>query len=159
MLNLDLTRFERESIARLREEEAYYKGVSKTIAFLIPRRPLYLRAASGSYGFSSYYDPITPTRYSYAEPTSRSTYTSRSLTTLRRRVKELLATLPSVRRIPTSRDKEDPTLMSGGASGPVTPTLNASSPYVRPSPTNDVKARRRADRAIEEDRLIALERN
>jgi hypothetical protein len=59
MLNLDLTRFERESIARLREEEAYYKGVSKTIAFLIPRRPLYTRAASGSYGFSSRYEPST----------------------------------------------------------------------------------------------------
>ncbi|THW98354.1 hypothetical protein D6D13_10642 [Aureobasidium pullulans] len=36
MSNLDLTRFKRESVAPLREEEARYKGVSKTIAFLIP---------------------------------------------------------------------------------------------------------------------------
>jgi hypothetical protein len=49
--------------------------------------------------------------------------------------------------------------MSGGAGGPVNPTLNASSPYVRPSPTNDLDARRRADRATEEDRLATLERN
>ncbi|THW31201.1 hypothetical protein D6D21_10755 [Aureobasidium pullulans] len=77
ILNSDLTRFERESIARLREEEARYKG----------------------------------------------------LTTLRRYVKELSAALPSVRRAPTSRNKEDPTLMSGGASSPVNPASNASSPY------------------------------
>jgi hypothetical protein len=59
MLNLDLPRFERESVARLREEEARYKGVSKIIAFLIPRRPLYTRAASGIYGSGSYYEPST----------------------------------------------------------------------------------------------------
>ncbi|TIA28076.1 hypothetical protein D6C78_10916 [Aureobasidium pullulans] len=165
MLNLDLTRFERESVARLREEEARYKGVSKTIAFLIPRRPLYTRAASGIYGSSSRYEPGTlrnpfPSPRSYrAEPTSRSTRTSYSLTTLRRRVEELSATLPSVRRIPTFRNKEDPTLMSRGASGLVNPTSNARSPYVRPGPTNNLNARRRADRATEEDRLAALERN
>ncbi|THV79020.1 hypothetical protein D6D26_10490 [Aureobasidium pullulans] len=49
--------------------------------------------------------------------------------------------------------------MSRGASGLVNPTLNASLPYVRPGPTNDLNARRRADRAIEEDRLATLERN
>ncbi|THX19277.1 hypothetical protein D6D11_10771, partial [Aureobasidium pullulans] len=74
-------------------------------------------------------DLVTPTYRSRAEPTSRSTYTSRSLTTLRRRVKELSATLPSVRRIPSSRNKEDPTLMSRGTSRLVNPTSNASSPY------------------------------
>ncbi|CAD0038488.1 unnamed protein product, partial [Aureobasidium pullulans] len=167
MLNSDLTRFERESIARLREEEARYKGVSKTIAFLTPRRPLYTRSASGAYGSSSYYEPGTlpppplrgsriylyfaryPTKrrpysiyrayapYTRAKPTSRSTRTSYSLAILRRRIKELSATSPSVRRIPTFRDKEDPTLMSGGTGRLVNPTLNASSPYVRPSPTND----------------------
>ncbi|CAD0042278.1 unnamed protein product, partial [Aureobasidium pullulans] len=165
MLNLDLIRFERESVARLREEKARYKGVSKTIAFLIPRRPTYTRSASGAYGFSSRYKPSTlrnpfpsPRSY-YAEPTSRSTRTSRSLTALRCRVKELSAALPSVRRIPTSRDKEDSTLMSRGASGLVNPTLNASLPYVRPGPTNDLNTRRRADRATEEDRLATLERN
>jgi hypothetical protein len=49
--------------------------------------------------------------------------------------------------------------MSRGTSGLVNPTSNASLPYVRPSPTNDLNARRRADRAIEEDRLTTLERN
>ncbi|THW17560.1 hypothetical protein D6D24_03840 [Aureobasidium pullulans] len=190
MLNLDLTRFERESIARLRKEEARYKGVSKIIAFLIPYRPLYLCSASGTHGSGSYYKPstlrnpfpsprsyssstsrrrrakrsllpfkdlVTPTRRSYAKPTSSSTRTSRSLTTLRRRVKELLATLPSVRRVPTSYNKEDPTLISGGASSPVNPTSNASSLYVCPSPTNDPDTRRRADRVTEEDRRTTLE--
>ncbi|TIA44729.1 hypothetical protein D6C77_10792 [Aureobasidium pullulans] len=113
MLNLDLTRFERESVARLREEEARYKGVIAT----------------------------SP------------------LTTLRRRVKELSANSPSVRYIPTSCNKEDPTLMSRGAGGLVNPTSNASSPYVRPSPTNDLDTRRRADRATEKDYLATLERN
>ncbi|TIA04309.1 hypothetical protein D6C81_10620 [Aureobasidium pullulans] len=190
MLNLDLTRFKRESIARLRKEEARYKGVSKIIAFLTPRRPLYLRSASGTYDSGSRYKPstlrnpfpspgsyssstsrcrraersllpfedlITPTRRSYTEPTSSSTRTSRSLTTLRRRVKELSATSPSVRRAPISRDKEDPTLMSGGTSSLVNPASNASSLYVRPSPTNDPDARRRADRVTEEDRRTTLE--
>ncbi|THZ11931.1 hypothetical protein D6C90_10446, partial [Aureobasidium pullulans] len=109
ILNSDLTRFKRESVARLRKEEARYKGVSKIITFLIPRRPLYTRAASGIYGSGSRYEPST--------------------LLLRRYVKELSATLPSVRRIPTSYNKEDPTLMSRGTSGPVNPTLNASSPY------------------------------
>ncbi|THX19095.1 hypothetical protein D6D12_10771 [Aureobasidium pullulans] len=104
-------------------------------------------------------DLVTLTRRSRAEPTSRSTRTSRSLTALRRRVKELSATLPSVRYIPTFRNKEDPTLMSEGAGGPVNPTSNAGLPYVRPSPTNNLNARRRADYAAEEDRLTTLERN
>ncbi|THW81415.1 hypothetical protein D6D15_10620 [Aureobasidium pullulans] len=54
-----------------------------------------------------------------------------SLTALRYRVKELSATSPSVRYIPTSYNKEDPTLMSRGAGGLVNLTLNASSPYTR----------------------------
>ncbi|KEQ78306.1 hypothetical protein M438DRAFT_340813 [Aureobasidium pullulans EXF-150] len=134
MLNLDLTRFERESVARLREEEARYKGVSKTITFLISRRPLYTRAASGTYSSSSRYEPST-LRNPFPSPGSY------------------------VRRIPTSRNKEDPTLMSRGASGLVNPTSNARLPYVRPGPTNDLDARRRADRATEKDRLATLERN
>ncbi|THY84154.1 hypothetical protein D6C92_09385 [Aureobasidium pullulans] len=104
-------------------------------------------------------DLVTPTHRSRAKPASSSTRTLRSLTVLRRRVKELLATSPSVRCVPTSRNKEDPTLMSRGAGSPVNPTSNASSLYVRPSPTNDPNARRRADRATEEDRLTTLERN
>ncbi|THW55160.1 hypothetical protein D6D19_10699 [Aureobasidium pullulans] len=192
MLNLDLTRFERKSVARLRKEEARYKGVSKIIAFLIPRRPLYLRSTSGTHGSGSYYKPgtlrnlfpgpgsyssstlrrrraersllpfedlITLTRRSYAKPTSSSTRTSRSLTTLRYRIKELLATSPSVRRVPISRDKEDPTLMSRGAGSLVNPALNASLLYVCPSPTNNPNARRRADRVTEEDRRTTLEYN
>ncbi|THX23435.1 hypothetical protein D6D10_10318 [Aureobasidium pullulans] len=252
MSNSDLTRFERESAARLREEEARHEGVSETIAFLTPRRPPHTRSASGAHGFGSRYEPgtprnpfpgpgsqhrrrheapvsihtspdallngalvasaermhrmreelltpsrprqpdfgggstsrrrradrslspfqdlVTPTRRSRAEPASRSARTSRSvrfdetpleeqLAALRRRVEELSATSPSVRRTPAFRDEEDPTLMSGGAGGPVNPALNAGSPYVRPGPTNDLDARRRADRAAEEDRLAALERN
>ncbi|THW98967.1 hypothetical protein D6D13_10399 [Aureobasidium pullulans] len=192
MSNLDLTRFKRESVARLREEEARYKGVSKTIAFLTPYRPPYLRSASGTYGSSSRYEPgtprnlfpgpgsyssstsrrrradrslspfedlITPTRRSRAAPTSSPTRSSRSLTALRRRVKELSAASPSVRRAPVSHNKDNPTLMSGGASSLVNPSSNASSLYVRPSPTNDPNARRRADRAAEEDRRTALLRN
>ncbi|THW81627.1 hypothetical protein D6D15_10578 [Aureobasidium pullulans] len=74
---------------------------------------------------------LTLTRRSRAKPASSSTRTSYSLTTLRRRVKELSAALPSVRRVPTSRNKEDPTLMSRGAGSPVNPASNASSPYTR----------------------------
>jgi hypothetical protein len=59
MLNLDLTRFKRESVACLRKEEAYYKGVSKIITFLIPRRPLYTRTASSIYSSYSRYEPST----------------------------------------------------------------------------------------------------
>ncbi|CAD0055660.1 unnamed protein product [Aureobasidium pullulans] len=49
--------------------------------------------------------------------------------------------------------------MSGGVGGPVNPSANAGSPYVCSGPTNDPVARRRADRAAEEDRRLALLRN
>ncbi|THY38090.1 hypothetical protein D6C97_10554 [Aureobasidium pullulans] len=132
MLNLDLTRFERESVARLREEEARYKGVSKIIAFLIPRRPLYTRSASGVYGSSSRYEPGT-LRNPFPSPRSY------------------------VRRIPTSRNKEDPTLMSRGAGGPVNPTSNASSPYRRRNfeATTEAKRLINAKELIEEERRAA----
>jgi hypothetical protein len=59
MLNSDLTYFKRESVARLREEEARYKGVSEIIAFLTPYYPVYLRFASSTYSSSSRYEPGT----------------------------------------------------------------------------------------------------
>jgi hypothetical protein len=49
--------------------------------------------------------------------------------------------------------------MSRGTGGLVNPTSNAGSPYVYPGSTNDLNARKRADRATEEDRLTTLERN
>ncbi|THZ56187.1 hypothetical protein D6C85_10637 [Aureobasidium pullulans] len=49
--------------------------------------------------------------------------------------------------------------MSRGTSSLVNPTSNASSLYVRPSPTNDLNARRRADRVAEEDYRTTLEYN
>ncbi|THW54793.1 hypothetical protein D6D19_10711, partial [Aureobasidium pullulans] len=79
------------------------------------------------------------------------------LTTLRRRIEELSAASPSVRRVPISRDKEDPTLMSRGASSLVNPASNASLLYVRPSPTNDPTTYRRANRVAEEDYYTTLE--
>ncbi|TIA48246.1 hypothetical protein D6C79_04207 [Aureobasidium pullulans] len=68
------------------------------------------------------------------------------LAALRRRVEELSAISPSTRRAPGSHEEEDPTMMSGGAGGPVNPSANAGSPT-------------RADRAAEEDRRLALLRN
>ncbi|THW62727.1 hypothetical protein D6D25_02258 [Aureobasidium pullulans] len=81
------------------------------------------------------------------------------LAALRLRVEELSAISPSTRRAPGSHEEEDPTMMSGGVGGPVNPSANAGSPYVRSGPTNDPVARRRADRAAEEDRRLALLRN
>ncbi|CAD0050677.1 unnamed protein product, partial [Aureobasidium pullulans] len=119
MLNLDLTRFERESVARLREEEARYKGYRRRY-----KAPISIYTSPDAL--------LNGALIASAERMYRilalNLLLVLLLTTLRRRVKELSATLPSVRRIPTFRDKEDPTLMSGGAGGPVTPTLNASSP-------------------------------
>ncbi|THX10595.1 hypothetical protein D6D17_03844 [Aureobasidium pullulans] len=81
------------------------------------------------------------------------------LAALSLRVEELSAISPSTRRAPGSHEEEDPTMMSGGVGGPVNPSANAGSPYVRSGPTNDPVARRRADRAAEEDRRLALLRN
>ncbi|KEQ81402.1 hypothetical protein M438DRAFT_338177 [Aureobasidium pullulans EXF-150] len=83
----------------------------------------------------------------------------KELAALRLRVEELSAISPSTRRAPGSHEEEDPTMMSGGVGGPVNPSANAGSPYVRSGPTNDPVARRRADRAAEEDRRLALLRN
>ncbi|THY90297.1 hypothetical protein D6C92_06815 [Aureobasidium pullulans] len=88
----------------------------------------------------------TPTRRSRAAPASGS-------------ARELSAASPSTRRAPASHEVEDPTVMSGGASGLVLPSANTGSPYVRSGATNDPVARMRADRAAEEDRRLALLRN